>query len=190
MKKGNLVTATLLLSIGLLSLSTTADAVPSDAELILQTGTAPGTGVVTLDQAPNFKFGPEDIVGGEVVYTTNALNPMAVSDSRGTGGGWEIKANITSFTDTSGTNPITLIGAEFILPAVTPTSPGGSVKPDDGVEKVLNTQDQIVLTAKSGEGLGIWEAQYDLAGIKVPSGNYVGTYKATMEWTAIATVSP
>lgn len=179
MKKTNKLLVNALLSTVLLALSVPALADTSDGIVELTPGTSNPNGPLALNEVPGFDFGSNEIQATEQTYTTNADALLSVADTRGTGSGWNVTANITDFSD--GTHQLT--GAEFTLPAVVPVTSGNATKPADGVATVLNSVDQPILNAQAGEGLGQWDSQYDNAQLKVPSGNYAGAYIATIEWT-------
>ncbi|MGX7418667.1 WxL domain-containing protein [Carnobacterium gallinarum] len=190
MKTRKLITSSVVLSAILVSVSiptglafaATTASTKADVELTAGTGSG-GAGPLNLDKAPAFNFGSQEIATTLKTYNADGDVPLTVSDIRGTGEGWTVNAKITTFASTDRT----LTGAEFILPAVVPTSPeGNSPKPDDTKATTLNATDQQVFGAKKDTGLGQWKAKYDKAELKIPSGNYAGKYSATIEWTLLA----
>ncbi|EGO5016480.1 WxL domain-containing protein [Enterococcus faecalis] len=180
MKKSNLLVSSLVLcaSTLLVAAPVFADTTDGTVELIQGGGT---NGPLTLEQAPSFDFGSQQISTSLETYQADGTLPLSISDLRGTGAGWNVTAKITDFTDGSNI----LKGANFTLPDVVPTSQGNGAAPDNGVQTTLNNADQMILNAQDKTGLGQWDAQYNQAELAVPSGNYAGSYSATIEWTLI-----
>ncbi|WP_413518166.1 WxL domain-containing protein [Carnobacterium maltaromaticum] len=155
----------------------------------------PGTGeegVLTIDSVPTIQFGTKIIETKGMVYKSENEHPfIQISDRRGTGEGWGLKAKISSF-QTTGEAIKTLKGAELTLqsPEVKTTSENVSKAPEVPESLTLNGTDKAIFTAKEGQGKGTWLDVY--SGIKdenekislaVPSGNEAGSYQATITWT-------
>ncbi|MGX7203106.1 hypothetical protein BCR22_11810 [Enterococcus plantarum] len=164
------------------------------------------TGPLTIDAVSSFVF-PNAKISGEAltvvgesaeVNGNKGIMGAQVTDSRGSGAGWTLKAKITDFTGTDSDNTVrTLKGAVLTLPQ-------GQVKTSDTATAVadankpvsnsvsLNDTDQKLLTAAKGNGLGVWYVNFenDSQGtaqkevkLYVPTGNFKANYKATISWT-------
>lgn len=180
MKKINVLVSSIALCATTILLAAPVFASTTDGTVELTEGGGTN-GPLALDQAPSFDFGSQQISTSLQTYMADGTLPLTVSDLRGTGAGWNVMAKMTEFTDGSNT----LKGAAFTLPDVVPTSQGNGSAPDNGVQTTLNSADQMILNAQDKTGLGQWDAQYNQAELAVPSGNYAGSYSATIEWTLI-----
>ena len=146
------------------------------------------TAAISLDSAPNIGFGtnvtPNSKANGSYKAVT-ADNPVQVSNP-GLPSGWSVQLKNTAFTDTAGD---TLGGAVLSLGAadVAAANTGNpSTAPTAGASTSLNGTgtNQIVFSAATKGGLGVWTADYGLADINlaVPAGQLGGTYTSTMTW--------
>lgn len=177
-------------------------------------GTAPilpipptgNTGPLTIDGVSSFVFPNAKISGealtvvGESAQVNGSAGTMGaqVTDSRGSGAGWTLKAKITDFTGTDSDNTArTLKGAVLTLPqgqvktSDTATTVADANKPVSSAVSLNNT-DQKLLVAAQGNGLGVWYVNFenDSQGtaqkevkLYVPTGNFKADYKATISWT-------
>lgn len=178
MKKRN-ATLLALSAIGLFTvlspLSVSAETSNGHVELLEGSGT---NGPLSLDNVSNFEFGSQTISTTAETYTATADLETVVTDLRGTGLGWNLGAKITSFKNTEHT----LLGASFTLPIGTLSTTGNATAPV-ATETTLNDSTQTVLDAAQNSGLGKWSQNYTNATLEVPSGNYIGDYSATIDWT-------
>ncbi|MBO0473620.1 WxL domain-containing protein [Enterococcus ureasiticus] len=164
------------------------------------------TGPLTIDAVSSFVFPNAKISGealtvvGESAQVNGSAGTMGaqVTDSRGSGAGWTLKAKITDFTGTDTDNTArTLKGAVLTLPqgqvktSDTATAVADANKPVSNAVS-LNATDQKLLTAAQGNGLGVWYVNFenDSQGVAqkevklyVPTGNFKADYKATISWT-------
>lgn len=163
-------------------------------------------GPLTIDAVSSFVF-PNAKISGEaltVIGESTQVNGKSgvmgaqVTDSRGSGAGWTLKAKITEFTgEDADKNSRTLKGAVMTLPqgqlgtSSTATAVSDSDKPISNSVSLNNT-DQKLLTASQGKGLGVWTVNFEnnTEGVAqkevklyVPTGNYKADYKATISWT-------
>ncbi|EOV3185280.1 WxL domain-containing protein [Enterococcus faecalis] len=158
-------------------------------------------GPLTLDYASHFEFGEiklsnqaiektpvnkiEDGNGGEVAPTFGAQ----VTDTRGTGAGWNLTVGLSAFKGTTDTTH-ELRGAQLELPA------GTAVSSDETAEETTKPTTQAVtldagasaqslFTAGENQGMGSWfdKLSADQIKLKAPSAQYADSYKATLTWS-------
>ncbi|MET3564185.1 hypothetical protein ABID30_003282 [Enterococcus rotai] len=163
-------------------------------------------GPLTIDAVSSFVFPNAKISGealtvvGESAQVNGSAGTMGaqVTDSRGSGAGWTLKAKITDFTGTDTDNTArTLKGAVLTLPqgqvktSDTATTVADANKPVSNAVS-LNGTDQKLLTATEGNGLGVWYVNFENntqgaaqkeVKLYVPTGNFKADYKATISWT-------
>lgn len=210
MKLAKLTTAGLVLLTGLLLNSTGAQAAEvgthtTQADFELKAGEGgtgptdpiepiepvdpPMEGPLTLDAASSFNFGSIKLGEGNGIYNTvkedGSVLGIQVTDSRGTGIGWNVTASMTDFKG-KGTN---------ILKGAVLTIPGGSVTTNSAdktkapvtAELALNAKAAPVFTAAKDSGMGTWvdlfEGKDKKVTLNVPEGNYVDKYAATITWS-------
>ncbi|EOH55796.1 WxL domain-containing protein [Enterococcus faecium] len=147
------------------------------------------TGDLRIDYISNIDFGTQTISGKTETYTAQkpALRTEAqISDLRGTGAGWNLQVNYATEKPGFTSEDKTLNGAELTLPIGTPktVADNSSAAPATN-EVVVNNAAQNIMTAAANAGLGTWADEMDTANVslKVPSGNLVGDYTATLVWT-------
>lgn len=149
----------------------------------------PMTGPLTLDAASNFNFGSIKLGEGDGVYTAikddKSVLGIQVTDSRGTGAGWNVDVSMTDFTG-QGTN--ILKGATLTIPngSVNTTS-ADKVKAPITKEVKLNASPISIFTATKDNGMGTWtdlfEGKDKKVTLNVPEGNYVDKYTAKITWS-------
>ncbi|UNM89472.1 WxL domain-containing protein [Vagococcus sp. CY52-2] len=136
-----------------------------------------------------------------------AKRNIQVTDTRGTGAGWNLQIKQSELTDST-TNPgttNTLRGAYITLNngSVVAGSDNAVAQDDAGITPTLNeyapnaenkNSFQKIITAEKGQGMGTFKVFYnkDATGLEkdvaddiqlvVPSGNMVGTYQGTVTW--------
>jgi len=122
-------------------------------------GTGMG-GPLSLDFVPTMNFGTHTLSSG--ISTFNALNLkpyIQVSDTRGTGTGWSVKASLSDFMDTA-TKTKKLDGAilSFYNSNVFASTPTNSSNTPTGFNFDLSAggSTQTILHAQAGEGMGTW----------------------------------
>lgn len=149
----------------------------------------PMMGPLTLDAASNFNFGSIKLGEGDGIYTAikedNSVLGIQVTDSRGTGAGWNVDVSMTDFKG-QGTN--ILKGATLIIPngSVNTTS-ADKVKAPVTKEVKLNASPISIFTATKDNGMGTWtnlfEGKDKKVTLNVPEGNYVDQYTAKITWS-------
>ncbi|MFO7196263.1 WxL domain-containing protein [Enterococcus faecium] len=147
------------------------------------------TGDLRIDYISNIDFGTQTISGKTETYIAEkpaSLTESQVSDLRGTGAGWHLQVNYDTEKPGFTSEDKTLSGAELTLPSGTAKSVADNkATPPATSEVVVNDAAQNIMTAASNTGLGTWADEMDTANVslKVPSGNLVGDYTATLVWT-------
>ena len=176
-------------------------------------------GPLSIDNVIVFAFQDMKLSGSTQripLKATTAQN-VQVTDSRGTGAGWNLQVQQSELTDeTDPTNIKTLKGAyiEFANPRIEAGADNASadLTPVANTDTLFsnNTDFMRLMNAETGMGMGTWLEFFDndepgedgIAenGIKlvVPSGSMVGDYEGTVTWrlsdgpegTAPQTVTP
>ncbi|HGL5645168.1 TPA: WxL domain-containing protein [Enterococcus faecium] len=147
------------------------------------------TGDLRIDYISNIDFGTQTISGKTETYIAEkpaSLTESQVSDLRGTGAGWHLQVNYDTEKPGFTSEDKTLSGAELTLPSGTAKSVvDNKATPPATSEVVVNDAAQNIMTAAANTGLGTWADEMDTANVslKVPSGNLVGDYTATLVWT-------
>lgn len=147
------------------------------------------TGDLRIDYISNIDFGTQTISGKTETYIAEkpaSLTESQVSDLRGTGAGWHLQVNYDTEKPGFTSEDKTLGGAELTLPSGTAKSVADNkATPPATSEVVVNDAAQNIMTAAANTGLGTWADEMDTANVslKVPSGNLVGDYTATLVWT-------
>lgn len=125
----------------------------------------PGTGnegPLSIDYVSNIEFGTNKISSKAIVYNAKNENPFVqVTDNRGTGAGWTLTAKAGSFQSKDGSKM--LKGAELSLKNGTlKTLPDNiSEAPINQDVTFVNSDAQIIMTAKKDTGRGTWINVYD-----------------------------
>lgn len=147
------------------------------------------TGDLRIDYISNIDFGTQTISGKTETYIAEkpaSLTESQVSDLRGTGAGWHLQVNYDTEKPGFTSEDKTLSGAELTLLSGTAKSVADNkATPPATSEVVVNDAAQNIMTAAANTGLGTWADEMDTANVslKVPSGNLVGDYTATLVWT-------
>lgn len=148
-------------------------------------------GPLTIDNVTPFEFGTHEISSASEIYTTTVTNPnIQVSDRRGKGQGWALEVGLSEFVDTAD-QAVKLKGASLEIPKGDMKTTTGNVseKPDNfGISLDADGNDSdILMKADTTKGMGIWEDSLNSGDIKlsVPSGNLVGDYSATLNWSLV-----
>ena len=204
MKLSKITTASLVALTGLSLASTSAYAAEvgtqkTQADFELKAGEGgtgpvdpidpPMKGPLTLDAASNFNFGSIKLGEGDGIYTAikedNSVLGIQVTDSRGTGAGWNVDVSMTDF---KGQGINILKGATLTIPngSVNTTS-ADKVKAPVTKEVKLNASPISIFTATKDNGMGTWtnlfEGKDKKVTLNVPEGNYVDQYTAKITWS-------
>lgn len=149
------------------------------------------TGPLTIDHVSSIEFGEQEIKEKEAIYNAKTEHPyVQVTDRRGTGAGWILKASIDEFNNEDKTE--TLKGAELSLKKGTIKSTSGNVseKPQ-GYDVNLNKDLQVLMHAGTDQGMGTWVDAFsgtkdanENVQLKVPAGSARAkqSYSSVIRW--------
>lgn len=180
--------------------------VPVDPETFepIEGGEGLQNGPLSLDYVSNLQFGSHKISNKVEEYKSETLRPyIQVSDLRGTGAGWNVEAEISPFTDESGSE--SLQGFSIKLNNGNAST---SLEADESI-KAPTVNDEIILevnktanvvtadpknvgeSVNTAQGLGTWVARWlatddenENVTLKVPAGSAsAGKHTATITWT-------
>lgn len=167
---------------------------PTDPEKPNPDPEVPGTGntgPLTIDLVSNIEFGEQEIKEKEAIYNAKTEHPyVQITDRRGTGAGWTLKASIGEFNNEDKTK--TLKGAEFSLKngTIKSTSSNVSEKPQ-GYDVNLNKDLQVIMQAVTDQGMGTWLDVFSgtkdnnaNVQLKVPAGSAKAkqSYSSVIHW--------
>ena len=151
-------------------------------------------GSLSIDYVSNITFGSQTISGSQKVYNANELKPFVqVTDTRGTGAGWNVIAKASVFND--GTNDslkgstISFTGGYAISSNPSATKP----IPSSPVVLATDSTEATVVSAATNSGLGTWVNRWyptettavsnDNVTLTVPAGSATaGTHTSTITW--------
>lgn len=177
------------------NLSPTSPVDPENPDL---PGTGPGTGMLgplSLDYVPDLDFGSHALTGREETFKTLNVTPyIQVTDTRGTGEGWEVKASMSELTDVdSGTKNLPAVIA-FQNGSTATTSTNNSQSPQYYNFELSTGGDAVTVSqAAANQGMGTWVTRW-LAGDTQSSENeyvtmtvdtanaYATDYSSTITW--------
>lgn len=155
-------------------------------------------GVLTLDFVSNLEFGEHELsLTTDLFPAVNETTPFAqVTDLRGTGEGWELRAELGDFTNEFGN--VTLPGASINLnegaASANTATEGLSDAPDvnSGITLVSGGETTNVTTAtpstteENDQGMGTWLTTWNQNNINLDIPDTVateGSHTATITWT-------
>lgn len=154
------------------------------------------TGPLTLDYVSTVDFGEQPIESSTQIYESMTLRPfIQVTDRRGTGEGWNVTAQASSFTS-EGEETLPGSVLSFLNGEAVSTSTSAAPTPNPSV--VLNAGGSAVnvVTAGEDEGLGSWITRWfpttgdttnDNVMLEVPAGAATaGDHTAVITWTLTA----
>lgn len=189
------------------------DETPTDPEIENpDPGITKQKGPLSLDQVIVFNFQNQDLGSATLnIPFKNVAKPsrLQITDKRGTAVGWRLNAEISDFK--SGENGPTLKGVELFFPQVANWTTGNETIPDGttpttvGVDKMTPETTELkgvsikpgvenkktILNAAKNQGSGRWNVEYSTVGekknlpiyLKIPSGNQVGSYTASLTYS-------
>ncbi len=158
---------------------------------------------ITNKQDADGEFTADVPVDSRDVYVPG----YSVSDRRGTGAGWNLTLQLGEFNQTDavvGEEANVLRGATLSFPVVTPVTVATATTEADEVPTTravtfnAGGDSAVLMSAKVGQGKGLWEARYNSREITyvdgtnsviapveltVPGDNYKGAYQANLTWT-------
>lgn len=156
-----------------------------------------GVGSLVLNYASTIAFGPQTIISTEQVYHALTLKPFVqVTDVRGTGTGWELRATLGVFTQVDKTLPgafLTLTGGEAVSATV------GVAAPTPAQNIILQADgetDELIFSAARDTGMGTWLCRWypspqgagknDNVTLTIPASvAQLGSYTSTVTWSLI-----
>lgn len=149
------------------------------------------TGPLTIDLVSSIDFGEQEIKEKEAIYNAKTEHPyVQVTDRRGTGAGWTLKASIDEFSNEDKTK--ILKGAELSLKNGSIKSISGNVSEKPlGYDVNLNKDMQVIMQAGTDQGMGTWLDVFsgtkdDNANVqlKVPAGSAKAkqNYSSVIRW--------
>ncbi|HFK2760353.1 TPA: WxL domain-containing protein [Enterococcus faecalis] len=167
---------------------------PTDPEKPNPDPEVPGTGntgPLTIDHVSSIDFGEQEIKEKEAIYNAKTEHPyVQVTDRRGTGAGWTLKASIDEFSNEDKTK--ILKGAELSLKNGSIKSISGNVSEKPlGYDVNLNKDMQVIMQAGTDQGMGTWLDVFsgtkdDNANVqlKVPAGSAKAkqNYSSVIRW--------
>ncbi len=167
---------------------------PTDPEKPNPDPEVPGTGntgTLTIDHVSSIDFGEQEIKEKEAIYNAKTEHPyVQVTDRRGTGAGWTLKASIDEFSNEDKTK--ILKGAELSLKNGSIKSISGNVSEKPlGYDVNLNKDMQVIMQAGTDQGMGTWLDVFsgtkdDNANVqlKVPAGSAKAkqNYSSVIRW--------
>lgn len=151
-------------------------------------------GPLSLDYVSNITFGENEISTSNLYYGVD-LNPFVqVTDTRGTGAGWSLKASISSFANEN--KDKNLAGAQLsLLNSNVKSSDGLATDKPVASNVIFNETDELqpVMTAAESTGKGTWlnvwsgtEGQTENKNVQlyVPASSIAADtkYSATITW--------
>lgn len=152
-------------------------------------------GPLSIDYITNITFGNQSISGSQKVYNAKELKPfIQITDTRGTGAGWNVVAKAAPFSDGSNSSLngsyLSFVGGKVVSSNLSAVKPN-SLTP---VKLTTDNTEAKVITASANSGLGTWvnrwyatetsAASNDNVTLTIPAGSAkAGTYTSTITWT-------
>lgn len=156
------------------------------------TGTG-NKGPLSIDYISNFNFGTNNIPEVKTTYEATNTNPyIQITDSRGTGQGYTLKANPHEFKTKDGD---VLEGAYMTIAGGQVVSSGVGKEPLSNDVRLVPGQSYTVMWAQQGAGKGTWVEKLfgknahlgdkgNLVGLVVPAGTAKAeSYTSTIDWS-------
>lgn len=152
---------------------------------------------ITLDSAPSFDFGSQDIDASNAKqYTAETVKGNLQVTNPGVAATWEVNSNISAFTGTAANgNAVTLAGAVLTLTDGVAANSAKASNDTLDMPVLASTQELSAADAKvfnseatatGYTGIGTSTGTYN-ATLDVPAGNVAGSYKANITWTLSTT---
>lgn len=119
-------------------------------------------GALSIDFISNLKFGSQPTSKSVATYYAINEHPFVqVTDTRGTGAGWNLTASVSEFKSPDGHK--VLKGAELSLLNGRPVKATTNVSTAPAISQSIhfeNTQSQIVMQATKSTGTGTWDGMW------------------------------
>jgi hypothetical protein len=162
---GALVVATAIL--GGTAMAATSTVVLTGGSLAISTPTVANFGGVTLN--------------GTAQPTTASMGTFTVTDSRGTGVGWNVTVQATQFTMTGHTLPMNSISMPAPTVAKIDATSGNTPSITTGPYLIDNASAvKITSAAADGTGMGSYTFTPGALTLSIPANAYAGTYTSTV----------
>lgn len=156
------------------------------------TGTG-NKGPLSIDYISNFNFGTHDIPEFKTTYEATNTHPyIQITDSRGTGQGYTLKANPHEFKTKEGD---VLEGAYMTMASGEVASSGVGKEPLTNNVRLVPGQSYTVMWAQQDSGMGTWVNKLfgnkghlgdrgNFVGLVVPAGTAKAeAYTSTIDWS-------
>lgn len=123
-------------------------------------GPTGNSGPLSLDSVPNIRFGSQERSSSiQFINAQNKVPFTQVTDNRGTGEGWELKAKISPFTSPSGDQ---LEGARLAFSnGLLKTQSTNTSAPPEFSNVVLSPEYKTFTAAEAGKGKGTWLTTFE-----------------------------
>lgn len=150
----------------------------------------PAKGSLRIDAASAFDFGSLKLgaaASKDVVVPQDKAVGVQVTDLRGSGAGWALTAKIDDLKGK--TTPTNILKATISIPKgkISTSADGDMTMPAVSAALTLGKAAAPVMTAKKGNGLGVWANDFNGAGslvsIKIPTNAYVDNYSGNITWS-------
>lgn len=151
--------------------------------------TVNGGAIDVITPPSNTTFAPVTLSGATV--TTNAnLSNLVVSDSRGSGAGWNVTVQASQFTTGTNTIPLGSLRLNGIVSPIVNTN--GSASPVPTVQTgnpwtIDNGSAVKIVSAALNAGMGQYNISFpaNALSLSVLPDTFSGTYTSTLTWTIV-----
>lgn len=168
---------------------------PENPDLPGEGGGTGAPGPLSIDYVPSLPFGTQKITGKIETYKTSNKKPyIQVTDKRGTGAGYTIKANLSEFVSLDDPTK-SLAGAKIDFKdadvATTSTNSSAAPTPNKSIALQAGGEPVQILKADSDKGMGTWVQRWLSANddnekveLTVNTNNaYKAAYEGTITWS-------
>jgi len=150
-------------------------------------------GAIRIEQAPNYEFNNLEISAFTKEYGATSVKNNLVVSNPGFESGYHVTAKISAFTKADvarkgDAGAAKLTGADLFLTngtvsAVEAENPSAVPLTTNNIH--LTGTDNLMLNATAGTALGRHQLVHDKSAVRlrIPAGNKVGAYNATIVWT-------
>lgn len=161
------------------------------AKVVLTSGTEEPGGPLSISSVvPNFDFGTISLGSSKtsnIVLNGGEKASMQVTDFRGTGAGWTLKAKISELRGLEKTTNILKAVISIPKGKITTSADGDISMPAEAEALTLNSSAGPVMKAARQKGMGTWTNDFNGLGksvsITIPDNAYVDSYTGTITWS-------